>query len=101
MIKEAGISATNAPTLRKLPERMTLRVISPKKRSTRLSQEEEVGVRVQMEVGMTLEPGDDLGMFVSGVVVADNVNIKLGGRPRPRSCAGRPATPDGDDAPAV
>ena len=39
------MSASNAPTLRKLPERMTLRVISPKKRSTRLSQDEEVGVR--------------------------------------------------------
>lgn len=39
------MSATKAPTLRKLPERMTLRVISPKKRSTKLSQEEEVGVK--------------------------------------------------------
>ena len=35
--------------------------------------------QVQMEAGMTLEPGDDLGMFVSGVVVADDVNIQLGG----------------------
>jgi hypothetical protein len=32
-----------------------------------------------MKAGMTLKPGDDLGMFVSGVVVADDVNIKLGG----------------------
>ena len=32
-----------------------------------------------MEAGMTLEPGDDLGMFVRGVVVADDVNIQLGG----------------------
>ena len=39
------MSATKAPTLRKLPKRITLAVISPKKRSTRLSQEEEVGVR--------------------------------------------------------
>ena len=39
------MSATSAPMLRKLPERMTFRVISPKERSTRLSQEEEVGVR--------------------------------------------------------
>ena len=38
------MSATSAPTLRKLPERMTLRVISPKERSTRLSQKEEVGI---------------------------------------------------------
>ena len=28
--------------------------------------------QVQMEAGMTLEPGDDLGMFVRGVVVADD-----------------------------
>ena len=34
---------------------------------------------MQMEAGMTLEPGDDLGMFVRGVVVADDVNIQLGG----------------------
>jgi hypothetical protein len=32
-----------------------------------------------MKAGMTLEPDDVLGMFVSGVVVADDVNIKLGG----------------------
>ena len=34
---------------------------------------------VQMKAGMTLEEGDDLGMLVGGVVVADDVNIKLGG----------------------
>ena len=34
---------------------------------------------MQMKAGMTLKPGDDLGMFVRGVVVADEVNIKLGG----------------------
>ena len=33
---------------------------------------------MHMKAGMTLKPGDDLGMFVSGVVVADDVNIKLG-----------------------
>ena len=43
--------------------------------------------KVQMKAGMTLEPGDDLGMFVGGVVVADDVNIKLGRGPRARSCA--------------
>ena len=35
--------------------------------------------KVQMKAGMTLKPGDDLGMSVSGVVVADDVNLKLGG----------------------
>ena len=39
------MSVTKAPTLRKLPERITLRVICLKKRSTKLSQDEEVGVR--------------------------------------------------------
>jgi hypothetical protein len=34
--------------------------------------------KVQMKAGMTLKPGDDLGMFVRRVVVADDVNIKLG-----------------------
>jgi hypothetical protein len=36
------------------------------------------GRKVQMKAGMTLKPGDDLGMFVRRVVVADDVNIKLG-----------------------
>ena len=35
--------------------------------------------KAQMKAGMSFEPADDLGMFVSGVVVADAVNIKLGG----------------------
>ena len=34
---------------------------------------------MQMKAGMALKPGNDLGMFVSGVVVADDVNVKLGG----------------------
>ena len=34
---------------------------------------------MQMKAGMTFKPGDDLGMFMSGVVVADDVNIKVGG----------------------
>ena len=39
------MSAIKAPTLRKLPGRMTLAVISLKKHSTRLSQEEEVKMK--------------------------------------------------------
>jgi hypothetical protein len=35
--------------------------------------------KMQMKAGMALKPGNDLGMFVSGVVVADDVNIELGG----------------------
>ena len=52
---------------------------------------------MQMKAGMMLKPGDDLGMFASGVVVADNVNIKLGGDlPVDLAQEGR-ATPDGDN----
>ena len=54
--------------------------------------------KMQMKAGMALKPGNDLGMFVSGVVVADDVNIELGETSACRSCAGRPTTPDGDDA---
>ena len=34
---------------------------------------------MQMKAPMTFKPGDDLGMFVSSVVVADDVNIKFSG----------------------
>ena len=59
----SGKCATSAPTLRKLPERIP-----------------GGGWRkVQMKAGMALKPSDNLGMFVSGVVVADDVDIKLSG----------------------
>ena len=52
MIKEAeNVCHQGADTAEKLPERITLRVISPKKRSTKLSQEEEVGVRCKWKRG--------------------------------------------------
>ena len=34
---------------------------------------------MQMKEGMALKTGNDFGMFVSGVVVADEVDIELGG----------------------
>ena len=45
MIKEVENVCHQGPDGAKTAERITLRVISPKKRSTRLSQEDEVGVR--------------------------------------------------------
>ena len=45
------MSFTNAFTLRKLPSRMTSWVSSPKKRSTRLSQDELVGVKWRWKRG--------------------------------------------------
>ena len=53
---------------------------------------------MHMKAGMTLEPDDVLGMFVSGVIVADDVNIKLGRDLALDLTQGRPATPNGDDA---
>ena len=45
MIQKAENVSDQGCNAAKLPGRMTLRVISPKKRSTRLSQEEEVGMK--------------------------------------------------------
>src|SRR6476469_9722168 len=73
------MSATRAPTLGKLPGRMTLAVISPKKPSTRLSQEEEVGMKMEVKTGMTLKPGGDFGVLGGRIVVANNVKLQLGG----------------------
>jgi hypothetical protein len=69
--------AKDVATLRKLPGRMTLAVISPKKHSTKLSQEEEVGMNGG-ERGMTLEPGGDFGVLVGRVVVANDVKLEFG-----------------------
>src|SRR6478752_2838696 len=58
---------------------MTLAVISPKKPSTRLSQEEEVGMKMEVKTGMTLKPGGDFGVLGGRIVVANNVKLQLGG----------------------
>ena len=54
---------------------MTLRVISPKKRSTRLSHEAEVGVKCKMKALLAGEPSLDSGMLVRGVIVADDMDL--------------------------
>jgi hypothetical protein len=73
------MSATKAATLQKLPARMTLAVISPKKRSTRLSQEEE-GNEVDVKTGVMFEPGFHLGVLVGGIVIANDVKLEFGSR---------------------
>ena len=52
---------------------------------------------MDVETGMTLEPGGDFGVLVGRVVVANDVKLKLGSDLL-RSCAGRSATLDDDGA---
>ena len=58
------MSATSAPTLRKLPEGMTLRVISPKKRSTRLSLGADMTL-AQGQTGLTALEGLTLALLIT------------------------------------
>ena len=70
------IAFSRSATLLKTPRRMRCSVISAKKRSTKLSQEAEVGVR-QMEARMRREPAPDLGRLVGGAVVDDQVQVEI------------------------
>ena len=49
-----------------------------KKPSTALSQEAEVGVKMEDKAGVTIEPRANLGVLVGGVVVEDNVDDPAG-----------------------
>src|SRR6516225_8523846 len=49
-----------------------------KKPSTALSQEAEVGVKMEDKAGVTIEPRANLGVLVGGVVVEDNVDDAAG-----------------------
>jgi len=59
----------------KTPRRMRCRVIFEKKLSTALSQEVEVGVKMEGPARMACQPGQDLGMFVGGVIVEDDMGL--------------------------
>jgi hypothetical protein len=39
---------------------------------------EEVGNKMEVKMGMTLEPGGDFGVLVRGIIVADDVQLELG-----------------------
>jgi hypothetical protein len=58
------MSATKAPTLRKLPERITLTGNFPKEAFDEVEPGRGGWRKMQMKAGMALKPGDDLGMFV-------------------------------------
>ena len=64
----------------KLPERITSAVKSAKKRSTRFIQDEDVGREVRLEARVAGEPGLDLRMLMSGIVVLDQMDVEFLGR---------------------
>src|SRR6267142_905676 len=63
-------------TLVKDPRRMRFRVISANQRSTRLSQEELVGIKCQIEARMFLYPAFNAGMLMGCVIVDDEVQVE-------------------------
>ena len=69
-------------TLWKTPRRMRFRARSRKKRSTMFSHEALVGVKCMWKRRMARQPALHVGMFVGGVVVADEVELLF------RGCAG-------------
>ena len=71
------IARTNSPTLRKVPRRMRLSVISAKKRSTKFSQEAPVGVNeVPVIAGVSSEPGFHRRMRVCTVIIQNEMDIQ-------------------------
>ena len=74
------MATSRSVTLLKTPRRMRLRVISAKKRSTRLSQDDEVGVKCRWKRGCCASHAFTVGMLVGGVVVDDQVQVEVGRR---------------------
>jgi hypothetical protein len=63
------MASTKTLTLSKLPHTIACWVRSRKNRSTKLSQEALVGVKMRVKAPMARQPGLYLGMFVGGVVI--------------------------------
>src|SRR3954454_24665888 len=70
------IAATNSPRCANDPGRMIRRVISPKNRSTMLSQEDEVGVKCMWKRGCFSSQARTFGCFVRGVVVENQMDVQ-------------------------
>ena len=80
-VDEAADRVDEFADVAKLPRRMAWRVMIPKKISTRFNQDPEVGGEVQGDPWVAGQPGLDGGVFVGGVVVADDVQLRAAGRP--------------------
>ena len=71
------MAASSSATLLKTPRRMRLPVISAKKRSTRFSQDDEVGMKCNVKRGCPLQPCFHLIGLVGCVVVNDELEVEM------------------------
>src|SRR5216684_6382262 len=72
------MAVSSSLTVSKVPRRMRWRVISANRRSTRLSQEQDVGGEVQLAARIALEPAFHRVGLVRAVVVEDEVQVEMG-----------------------
>src|SRR5262249_7836289 len=77
--RKAIIASDSLPTDAKLCAVMKS-VRSRKKRSTKFSQDEEVGVKCMWKRGCLDQPSFDFGVLVSGVIVGDEMDVESGRR---------------------
>src|SRR5208337_4212197 len=82
------MAASNSATLLKTPRRMRLPVISAKKRSTRFSQDDEVGMK--FEAWMFFKPRLNFLCLVRRIVIDDQMEIEMSGH----SAVDLPQEPD-------
>src|SRR5215216_8191176 len=75
---QSWMSFSNAWTEVCTPRRMSLSVSRPNQRSTWLNPAGSGRGEVDMEPGVTGQPGLDLGSLVGAVIVGDQVNVQLG-----------------------
>ena len=72
-VKKASMAAWRSSTLRNTPRRIALSSRAPNQRSTRFNQLELVGTKCSTNRGWRLSQARTFGVFVSPVVVQDQV----------------------------
>ena len=70
------MAVSSSATLLNTPRRMRSAVMRPKKRSTWLSHDADVGVKWHVETWMPLKPSLHFGVLVCGIVVGDQVQVQ-------------------------
>src|SRR6516162_1571966 len=73
---QVSMAASSSATLLKTPRRICWRVISANSRSTRLIQDDDVGVKCSLKRGCLASQACTFGL-VSLVVVADRVHVEM------------------------
>ena len=71
------MACSSSVTLLNVPRRMRLMVISAKNRSTRLSQEAEVGVKCRWKRGCLASHAFTSGCLVRPIVVDDQMKVEV------------------------